>query len=425
MSSGQQVQSTLSSAGKETPSDHNKHNSELESGGTNTAGGAGSAGYAVHPLDPKDWGLPLRHEGESGLLVVKGDLTVLDQAVRAENLHLDQNYLGIWKNEYEAALASNVNQPTLILQTPRDGSSSCSLFLTKSVNKHSYSTRSKGVFVGNEIFALPGLLTDRSFLGGERSPRIDDLTRAIDMLPIRILESHVSQTRKKLDNLLLEISGLEKNVREDPISYNHAIRLYEYDREYMQLHRRWHFERDLGKAIKLWLDQTLRKSDPKLGGYLRPLQENAEQHVRYSLLSRYQYEVLPRKIDNLSAMIRNLTLQKDSHLSMRIAKSSAQIAEEARRDSSSMKTIATLTLVFLPATFVASMFSMSIFNWQAQGKDRVVSRYIWVYFAAVIPLTLVVLLVWLAWFYTSQKRHAHTMDEIESQVSDIESPKDK
>jgi Mg2+ and Co2+ transporter CorA len=36
-----------------------------------------------------------------------------------------------------------------------------------------------------------------------------------------------------------------------------------------------------------------------------------------------------------------------------IAKSSQQIAVESRRDNASMKTIAVLTLIFLPGTFVA------------------------------------------------------------------------
>lgn len=99
---------------------------------------------------------------------------------------------------------------------------------------------------------------------------------------------------------------------------------------------------------------------------------------------------------------------------MEIAKSSAQIAEESRRDSSSMKTIAVLTLVFLPATSLASIFSMSMFNWQARPGDVVVSGYVWIYFAFAVPLTLTILAAWLLWFRRTQRRHKSDLADIES-----------
>jgi hypothetical protein len=53
----------------------------------------------------------------------------------------------------------------------------------------------------------------------------------------------------------------------------------------------------------------------------------------------------------------NLTIAEHSRrlnvINTEIATSSAKIAEESRRDSASMKTIAVLTLIFLPATSIA------------------------------------------------------------------------
>jgi hypothetical protein len=79
-----------------------------------------------------------------------------------------------------------------------------------------------------------------------------------------------------------------------------------------------------------------------------------------------------------------------------------------------MKTIAVLTLVFLPATSLASIFSMSMFNWQAQPGDVVVSRYVWVYFAFAAPLTLIIIAIWLLWFRWMQRRHKSDLADIES-----------
>lgn len=79
-----------------------------------------------------------------------------------------------------------------------------------------------------------------------------------------------------------------------------------------------------------------------------------------------------------------------------------------------MKTIAVLTLVFLPATSLASIFSMSMFNWQTQPGDVVVSRFIWIYFAFAAPLTLLILALWIVWFRWTQRRHKSDLADIES-----------
>jgi Mg2+ and Co2+ transporter CorA len=45
------------------------------------------------------------------------------------------------------------------------------------------------------------------------------------------------------------------------------------------------------------------------------------------------------------------------------AKYSAAIAEDSKMDNTSMRTIALLTMIFLPGTFVATLFSMTIIDW--------------------------------------------------------------
>jgi hypothetical protein len=67
-----------------------------------------------------------------------------------------------------------------------------------------------------------------------------------------------------------------------------------------------------------------------------------------------------------------------------------------------MKFIAFLTLVFLPATGVASVFSTPFFDvdWDAPGSnDRALrtAKSFWIFWAVVLPLTLVGLLLCFAW----------------------------
>lgn len=52
----------------------------------------------------------------------------------------------------------------------------------------------------------------------------------------------------------------------------------------------------------------------------------------------------------------SLAAQKNSNINKRIAEQSKQIALETRRDSEAMKTIAILTVLFLPGTFVSVYF---------------------------------------------------------------------
>lgn len=106
-----------------------------------------------------------------------------------------------------------------------------------------------------------------------------------------------------------------------------------------------------------------------------------------------------------------------SLISQKDAENSATIALFNMRDSTAMKTIGVLTTLFLPGTFVATLFSTTMFNWNVPGNGSggssttadspavSVSPYIWVYWAISIPLTSVVMLLWLFW---SRREHRKT-----------------
>ncbi|KAH8702766.1 hypothetical protein GQ44DRAFT_717417 [Phaeosphaeriaceae sp. PMI808] len=66
-----------------------------------------------------------------------------------------------------------------------------------------------------------------------------------------------------------------------------------------------------------------------------------------------------------------------------------QLADLTMRDGSTMKLLAFLGTIFLPATFVSSFFSMPLLNWEASSASTITSKYFWIWWAAMIPLTLV------------------------------------
>ncbi|OCL11792.1 hypothetical protein AOQ84DRAFT_361208 [Glonium stellatum] len=70
----------------------------------------------------------------------------------------------------------------------------------------------------------------------------------------------------------------------------------------------------------------------------------------------------------------------------------SRIGDETLRDSSAMKSIPVLIIVFLPSTALASIFSMSSFFGQSpDGAHIVVSGELWIFWAIATPITLPVL----------------------------------
>ena len=76
-------------------------------------------------------------------------------------------------------------------------------------------------------------------------------------------------------------------------------------------------------------------------------------------------------------------------------------------DSRAMKQIAIMTTIFLPATFVSSLFSTVFFDipdpGSAQGDRLAASSRFWVYWAVTVPLSIVVYAV-LVGMYRFERR---------------------
>lgn len=54
--------------------------------------------------------------------------------------------------------------------------------------------------------------------------------------------------------------------------------------------------------------------------------------------------------------------QKESKLNLEIASQQRRVAHATKRDGTAMKTLSLLGAVFLPGTFMASIFSMTFFD---------------------------------------------------------------
>lgn len=108
-------------------------------------------------------------------------------------------------------------------------------------------------------------------------------------------------------------------------------------------------------------------------------------------------ETWQKKVVILLQGIFNLIAQRDQITNIEIARDSRTLAEESKRDSTSMKSIAAVTMAFLPGTFAASVLAMPMFQWDASHGADVVSKRFWVYPLIAIPLTIFTFATWICW----------------------------
>ncbi|KAK0748447.1 hypothetical protein B0T21DRAFT_356563 [Apiosordaria backusii] len=90
-------------------------------------------------------------------------------------------------------------------------------------------------------------------------------------------------------------------------------------------------------------------------------------------------------------------LVQDVHILLQVLYNLMQqeVARETRRDSSAMKSIALLTMIFLPATAIATI--MAPFTKISDDDKLQVTAQFWVFWATAGPVTFVVLALWALW----------------------------
>lgn len=133
-------------------------------------------------------------------------------------------------------------------------------------------------------------------------------------------------------------------------------------------------ENDKGQNLPTWLDEDAHSE-------LRTLVAHTEVSTKYELHHRRQ---MLSRVDIQLQVLYNLM--------------QSRIGDKTLRNSSAMKSIAVLTMVFLPSTALATIFSMSSFFSQSPKTTHiVVSSEFWIFWAVAAPITLVVLISFFMW----------------------------
>lgn len=140
--------------------------------------------------------------------------------------------------------------------------------------------------------------------------------------------------------------------------------------------------------------------------------------VKLQGIESYAYTTLQRLEIQRSALY-NIIAQKESKLNFQMAGEQRKLAHASKRDSAAMKTISLLGAVFLPGAYLASVFSMTFFNFQA-SDGPVVSSQFWIYWVVTIPVTVVIVGVWYLWEKKREARYNIEDLDLEKGSEDME-----
>jgi hypothetical protein len=96
-----------------------------------------------------------------------------------------------------------------------------------------------------------------------------------------------------------------------------------------------------------------------------------------------------------------------------------KLAHASKRDSAAMKTISLLGAIFFPGAYLASVFSMTFFNFQNESGS-VLSNNFWIYWAFTIPFTIVIVAIWYLWEKRREIKYDKEDMDLEKGSEDME-----
>ncbi|KAI0127540.1 hypothetical protein BJ170DRAFT_683378 [Xylariales sp. AK1849] len=270
---------------------------------------------------------------------------------------------------------------------------------------------------------LPGIFAEL-----ERSRHVNIVESTIDEIETRIMELDFnSSNMDEMPDTETERRNQEKRsawldttyLRNGLISWN--TQLIKVREQVDQLNDTVFRSQSLGDPVLI--SQSKAESRPS-DNHRRTAEpwETVEDHSRPEQVTRHLDEPqqgpiqdrIQAIIDEYDDKVRDCTMRVDG---MAMATQWAQgetnvgIALATNRDSKHMRSIALVTMIFLPGTFFASVFSMTFFDWSGPS-GATISGYFWIYVVFTVFFTLLTIGTW--WFfviYRPSRHHTKTLEE--------------
>ena len=168
---------------------------------------------------------------------------------------------------------------------------------------------------------------------------------------------------------------------------------------------------------------TLDPSTPKFSSSLRECEElDHFMNVMwdYTFIHLFDADSLGERLQNAMASVFQLTTQRDSRASLAVADINNELAWQGKNTNKAMRTIAFVSLLFLPGTFVASFFDTPIFNFQmpSNRNQTIVPLPFWIFWIVSISLTLSLVVGWISYLRRSRLVDLRERDMEKQQLSE-------
>ncbi|CAI6099577.1 unnamed protein product [Clonostachys chloroleuca] len=142
-----------------------------------------------------------------------------------------------------------------------------------------------------------------------------------------------------------------------------------------------HSSEILSTTIKTF--EEMLKSQTKVynespGAYEKTYQEQAKEYMKFQI-----------------QVVKSLKLRSDSNQQRLENEVNLAFNNIAKQDNTVMKSIAVLTMVLFPATFLSALFGTAFFNFGDDGWK--VSSGFWIYWVVTIPITVMVIFAFRKW----------------------------
>ncbi|KAM0343276.1 hypothetical protein ACHAPU_008726 [Fusarium lateritium] len=235
------------------------------------------------------------------------------------------------------------------------------------------------------------------------------------------LRNEVEEQEQYFQNGLIDIDGLNRDLVEC-----HGNVMWKRPQAYEAL------VKEMEKAMEtfrfVWLtlapaaeeqDEAERKHRKEIEKLHRSMMSRLDFYkVKLKGLENYIHTTLERLKVQREALY-NIISQREARLNLEIAGEQRRIAHASKRDSTAMKTLSLMGALFLPGTYLASVFSMTFFDF-GQDADPVISVELWVYFAITVPVTALIVGCWMFIDKRRQEQHKKDDADLEKNIDDME-----
>ncbi|KAH7125590.1 hypothetical protein B0J11DRAFT_528770 [Dendryphion nanum] len=143
------------------------------------------------------------------------------------------------------------------------------------------------------------------------------------------------------------------------------------------------------------LDDLRTHHNRLMGADPNPVQRSTQQALEYR---KTMFQSTERRLDSLDKRMANI-IQLSFHL---VTMTDSRVMQS---ENQSMKTIAVMTLIFMPLGTVATIFGTQLIRLRDEAPYQMeVSRDFWYLWLISVPLTVMVVIIWKVWYRDEKKR---------------------